>query len=67
MLLDKISSLEARMKIKRSEFREIVSVVTRSPFFKRIADVKVPSKYTTLKVMEYRGDSDPYEYVCHFE
>ena len=67
MLLDKISSLEAKMNVNRLEFREIVSGVTRSSFSKRIVDIEAPSKYMTPKVKEYRGDSDPYEYVCHFE
>ena len=67
MLLNKISSLEARVNANRLEFREMVSGVTRSLFSKRIADVEAPSKYTTLKVKKNNGDLDPYEYVCHFE
>ena len=46
---------------------ETVNGVTRSPFSKRIADVEAPLKYMTPKVKEYMGDSDPYEYVYHFE
>ena len=30
-------------------------------------EVESPSKYTTLKVKEYKGDSDLYKYVCYFE
>ena len=65
MLLDKISSLEARVNVNILDFREMVSGVTGSPFSKRIVDVKAPSKYKAPKVNEYRGD--PYEYICHFE
>ena len=39
----------------------------KSLFSKRITDVEAPSKYTTLKVKEYKGDLEPYEYVCHFK
>ena len=67
MLLNKISSREVRVNVNRSKFREMVSEVTRSPAFKRIADVEAPSIYMALKVKDYMGDSDPYEYVCHFE
>ena len=67
MLLNKISSLKARVNVNRSGFKEMVSGVTRSPFSKRIAYVKAPSKYTAPKVNEYRGDLDPYEYVYHFK
>ena len=45
----------------------MVRGVTRSPFLKRIVEVEAPSKYTAPKVKEYKGDSDPYEYACHFE
>ena len=67
ILLNKISSLEARVTFNRSDFRKTVSGVTRSSFSKIIANVEAPSKYTTPKVKKYRGDSDPYEYVRHFE
>ena len=63
MLLNKISFLEARVNVNKSEFREVVSGVTRSPFLKKIVEVKVPSKYVTPKAKEYKGDLDPYEYV----
>ena len=67
MLLNKISSVEARVNVNKSEFREMVSGVTRSPFSKRISNIKAPSKYTAPKVKYYKGDSDSYDYVCHFE
>ena len=55
------------MNVKRSEFREMESGVSKSPFSRRIVELEAPSKYTLPKVKEYKGDSDPYEYVCHFE
>ena len=45
MLLNKISTLKARVHVSISEFREIVSWVTKSPFSKRIVDIEAPSKY----------------------
>ena len=67
ILLNKISSLETRVNVNKSEFREMVSRVTSFPFSKRIVDVETPSKYMAPKVKKYKGDSDMYEYVCHFE
>ena len=58
MLLNKISTLEARMNFNILKFREMVSGLMKSPFSKRIADVEAPSKYTTPQVKEYRGNSD---------
>ena len=67
MLLNKISSLKAKVNVNRSKFREMVSGMTRFPFSKRIVEVEAPSKYTVPKVKEYKGDSDLHEYICHFE
>ena len=67
MFLDKISSFEARVNVNRSEFQEMMNRVMRFPFSKRIVEVEAASKYTALKVNEYKRDSDPYEYICHFE
>ena len=67
LMFDKISSLEARVNVNRSDFQEIMSGVMRSPFSKKILEVEAPSKYTTSKVKEYKRDSDPYKYVCHFK
>ena len=67
MLLNKIFSLEVRVNINKSKFKEMVSGVNKSPFSKRIADAKAPSKYKVQKMKEYRGDLDQYEYVCHLK
>ena len=66
-LLEKISSLEAKVNVNRFEFQDMVGGVTKSPFLRRIMEVEAPSKYSALKVKEYRGDTNPYEHVCHFE
>ena len=67
MLAEKNLSIKAKVNVNRSEFREMVSGVTKSLFSRKIVEVEAPSKYTGLKVKEYKGNSDPYEYVCHFE
>ena len=67
MLLNKISSLEARVNMNRSEFREMVSGVTKSLFLKRIVEIEAPSRYMAPKVKEYKGDSDLYKNMCNFE
>ena len=67
MLLEKISSLEAKVNVNRSEFQEMMNGVTKFSFSRRLVEVKAPTKYTTPKVKEYKRDSDSYEYVCHFK
>ena len=54
MLLNKISSLEAKINVNRLEFQERVSGVTMSPFSKRIVEVRASSKHAALKVKEYK-------------
>ena len=45
----------------------MVSGVTKSPFSKRIMEVEASSKYEAPKIKEYKGYSNLYEYMCHFE
>ena len=67
MLLEKISSLEAKVNVNISKFRDMVGAVTKSLFLRRIMEVEALSKYSAPKVKDYRGDIDLYECVCHFE
>ena len=66
-LLEKISTLEAKVNVNRSQFTGMTEAVIQSPFCREILQVTAPERYSAPKVREYKGSSDPYEYVCHFE
>ena len=55
------------MNVNKSEFKDMVGGVRKSPVVRRIMDVKAHSKYSALWVKEYIIDTNPYEYMCHFE
>ena len=55
MLLEKISSLEAKVNVNRLKFHEMVSGLTKSPFLRRIVEVEAPPKYSVLGIMSIKS------------